>query len=125
MNNKGFSLIELIVVISLIAIVVIVVVKFSGNTVSLNEEEAYKIMKNSIINATDKYLLECESGLLECNHSWNNNKTTISVTSLIEAGYFKTVIDPTNNEDISKCLVIEVAKVNEDYKYKLNDEKCK
>jgi len=125
MNNKGFSLVELIIVISLIAIVVIVVVKNSSNTVSLSEEEAYKIMQNTIINATDKYLLECDGGLLECNQEWTNNKTSINVSSLIDAGYFKTVINPIDNKDISNCLTVEVTKDNEDYKYKLNDKNCK
>lgn len=125
MNNKGFSLVELLITISLIALVAIIVAKVSGNTLSLTENEAYKILKNNIINITDKYIIECETNLLECSYTWNDNKTSINADELIKAGYFDNIIDPRNNKDISKCLVIEIEKENENYKYKINDKNCK
>lgn len=125
MNNKGFSLVELLVVISLIAIVLIAIVKFSGNTLSLSENEAYKIMKNSVINASDKYILECESGILECSYKWQDDKTSFKASDLVSAGYFDKLLDPRDEKDLANCLVIEVTRAGNDYKYQVNDEKCK
>lgn len=125
MNNKGFSLIELIITISLIALVSIIVVNLGKNTLSLTEEEAYKILQTNIINATDKYILECENKIIECPNEWNNNKMSIDAINLIEAGYFDTLISPITNKDISNCLVIEVKLDNNEYKYKMNDKNCK
>lgn len=125
MNNKGFSLIELIIVISLIAVVSIIIVNLGKSTLSLTEEEAYKIIQTNIINATGKYILECENKLIECSYKWNDNKTSIKASNLIEAGYFDTIINPINNKDISDCLVIEIELDNEKYKYKINDKDCK
>lgn len=125
MNNKGFSLIELLITISLIALVAIIVVKVSGNTLSLTENEAYKILKNNVINTTDKYIIECESNILKCSYTWNDNKTSINADELIKAGYFDNIIDPRNDKDISNCLIIEIEKENEVNKYKINDKNCK
>lgn len=125
MNNKGFSLVELLITISLIALVAIVVVKVSSNTLSLTENEAYKILKNNVITAADKYIIECDSNLLECFHTWNDNKTSINANELIKAGYFDNIIDPRNDKDISNCLIIEIEKENEVNKYKINDKNCK
>lgn len=125
MNNKGFSLVELLITISLIALVAIVVVKVSSNTLSLTENEAYKILKNNVINTADKYIIECETNLLQCSYTWNDNKTSINANELIKAGYFDNIIDPRNDKDISNCLVIEIEKENENYKYKINDKNCK
>lgn len=125
MNNKGFSLVELLVVLSLIAIIIVIVLKVSSNTLSLSDKEAYEITKSNIIKATDKYLLECENNILECNYTWNNNKTTFKANNLIEAGYFNNLINPINNKDLKDCLIINVENVNNEYKITLNDNNCK
>ncbi len=124
MNNKGFSLIELIVVISLIALVLIIIVKISGNTLSLSDSKADEITYDNIVKATKQYLLECENDLLPCNYVWKNNQTSFSANDLIEAGYFKSLTN-SQNKDISNCLIINATKENNDYKIELDDQKCK
>lgn len=124
MNNKGFTLIELLAVISIIALILIIIIVVSGNTLSISNEEAYKITKKGIIKAADKYMLECDNGLIDCNLDWNNNKTDIRVYQLIDAGYFNELINPLNNKDLKDCLVIEVEKINDNYQYNINDNDC-
>lgn len=125
MNNKGFSLVELLVVLSLIAIIIVIVLKVSSNTLSLSDNEAYELTKSNIIKATNSYLLECENNILECNYTWNDNKTTFKANNLIEAGYFNNLINPINNEDLKDCLIISVENINNEYKITLNDNNCK
>lgn len=124
MNNKGFTLIELLAVISIIALILIIIIVVSGNTLSVSNEEAYKITKKGIIKATDKYILECDNDLIYCDLDWNNNKTVVMAYQLIEVGYFKEIINPLNNKDLKDCLFIEVEKVNDNYKYNINDNDC-
>ncbi len=124
MNRYGFSLVELIVVITLIAIVVILVLNFSGNTLSITEEYVDSITYDNVVKASKNYVLECESNLLECNYIWNDKKTSFSAIYLVDAGYFKEIKN-NQNQDISNCLIINVDKSNNSYKINLDDSNCK
>lgn len=124
MNNKGFSLIEVIAVIAIIALVFIVVIRVSGNTMSINNEEAYKLTKKSIIEACDKYILECNNNIIDCDLVWFNNKTNIMASDLINAGYFKDLINPINGNKLDNCLYVEVMRINNNYSYKINENDC-
>ena len=122
MNNKGFTLIEVLMTLTIIALIMIVILTNSGITLSLSNEKAYELTKTNIITATKKYMLECENNLIECPISKNKNKTQIKAKELIKAGYFKELINPINNKDLSNCLIIEIDKKNN---YKINDKNCK
>lgn len=122
MNNKGFTLIEVLMTLTIIALIMIVILTNSGITLSLSNEKAYELTKTNIITVTKKYILECENNLIECPISKNKNKTQIKAKELIKAGYFKELINPINNKDLSNCLIIEIDKKNN---YKINDKNCK
>lgn len=122
MNNKGFTLIEVLMTLTIVALIMIIVLTNIGSTLSLSNEKAYELTKSNIINATKKYMLECDNNLIECNIKRNKNKTEITAKNLIKAGYFKELVNPINNHDLSNCLIIEIDKNNN---YKINDKKCK
>ena len=124
MNNKGFTLVELLTIIVLITIVSIVIIVTIGNTLSLSGEEAYKITKDNIIKSTKQYIQECNNDMIECNLTWNNNQTIIKASDLIEAGYFKEIVNPINNKKLDNCLTVEVEENNYDYNYTINDNNC-
>ena len=125
MNNKGFTLIEVLTVLVLITVVFVIIISTMGNTLSINSEEAYKMTKKNIIEASKKYILECNNYIIDCNLDWNDNKTTIKAINLIETGYFKEIINPINNKKLDNCLTIEVEENNDEYKYTINDTDCK
>ena len=124
MNNKGFTLIEVICTLTIIALIAMIVAANSGSTLSLSNEEAYNLTKKNIISATNTYIIECQNDILDCNIDWNSNTNIIKAKDLIEAGYFKEITNPINNKDISNCLTIEVTKINNNYNYNINDSKC-
>lgn len=125
MNNKGFTLIEVLLTITILSLILIMIISISGNTLSISNEEAYNITKKNIINATDKYIYECENNINDnCKIIWHNNKTVVKAKDLIEAGYFQKLTNPINNINLSECLTIEVQK-NDNNKYNINDYNCK
>lgn len=112
LNNKGFSLIEVVASLAIISFVFILVVSISTNTFSINKNKAYELMKNNIIKASKNYISECENGILKCNLAWSENKTELDINDLKESGYFKNLISPIDGKDVSDCLNIEVSKSN-------------
>ena len=111
-NNRGFTLIEVLASLIIISLITILVLRFSGNTLSISKNEAYKIMKNNIYKASNNYVKECEAGVLSCNLEWNNNTTEFYVENLKNGGYFKNFVSPIDGKDIGKCIIIHASKDN-------------
>ena len=112
MNNKGFTLIELIATLLIIAITSIIIVSFAGNTLSISKEKAYELMKNNIMSASYDYINECDNKILTCHYKWENNKTSFLAIALKESGYIKSLNSPIDDNDLSYCLVINATKLN-------------
>ena len=110
MNNKGFTLVETLAVIVIISIVTIIAAHSFGKTLSINKEEAYKIMKTNIIKTSETYIKECISGTIPCDFSKKKNNV-FPAKVLKENGYFKDLNSPIDGKDLSNCLVIEI-KIN-------------
>ena len=129
MNNKGFTLVELLVSLTIVAIITIIVTFSIGSTLSISKDNSYEILKKNIINMANVYVMECESNSINCDEDyvWQNNKTSFLANKLLQKGYFKPeeLINPINEKDISDCLLINVS-VNENkvYTLSINDSQC-
>lgn len=133
MNNKGFSLIELLLSIAILSILMITFMIVINNTFSYTDEQAYESLKKSIINQVNIYILECDNGIIECknDYTWseveNNKETSFNLNTMRGYSYFteNEYINPITNEDIGECLVINVVK-NEfsSLEVSLNDSEC-
>lgn len=111
MNNKGFTLIEVLSVLVLVSIVLAVVTMTVGTTMSASKEEAYKLMKNNIVSAGYNYINECNLGTIDCDFSFeDNNKFSASV--LRNTGFFKNLDSPIDGKDLGTCLVLDASKSN-------------
>ncbi len=111
MNNKGFTLLEVLAVLVIISLITIFVLNQISSTFSVSKEETYKIMKNNIVSASYDYIKECTAGLIDCNFSFeHNNRFTARV--LKENGYFKTMESPIDNKELGDCLILEATKDN-------------
>ena len=111
MNNRGFTLIEVISTFVIISLILIVVTRSFSYTVSLNKEESYKIMKNNIISASYNYINECTAGTISCDFSFNE-RFSFSAKVLKEKGYFKNLNSPIDGKNLEDRLIIEVKKEN-------------
>ena len=120
-DNRGFTMIEVLAAIVVIALISIIISRFIGSTLTLSQNEAYDVMKNNIISASEDYLRECNSGILDCNITWNNNKTNFLAIELKNSGYFKNLKSPIDGKDLSNCLNIEAKKENGTIKINLID----
>lgn len=106
MNNKGFTLIEILVALGIISLATIVTLNQISTTLSISKNETYQIMKNNIVSASYDYIKECNAGLIDCNFSfYNNNRFAARV--LKESGYFKSMESPIDNKDLGDCLILE------------------
>lgn len=111
MNNKGFTLIEVLGVLVILTIVAFVVLNSVHSTLSVGKEESYKLMKNSILTAGYDYIEECQQGLITCDFSFEED-SRFSAGVLKEQGYFTNMESPIDGKDISQCLIMDAKKEN-------------
>lgn len=122
MNNKGFTLIEVLAGLVIISIVLIVVSKQIGKTLSVTKNESYTLMKNNIIKASEVYLKECMAQENKCSFEWEENKITFNAYVLKEYGYYTNFKSPIDNKELDNCLTIIATKNNGVIQSKLKDE---
>ena len=121
MNNKGFTLIEVLVTLVVISTVLIIVTKYIGNTLSITKNESYKLMKHSITTAAKDYINECNSNIINCNLKWENNVVIFKASVLKKTGYFKNLNSPIDNKNLEDCIEIIATKKNGIITTKIND----
>lgn len=111
MNRKGFTIVELLAVVVIVSLISIIVVNNVKSSMSLSQEEAYRIMKNNLITASYSYIEECRQGIISCTGVDYNY--SFSANELIKNGYFDNIISPFDNKDLSYCLILKVKKEDE------------
>ena len=112
LNNKGFSLVEVLVSLVVISLVSIIVINYSVDTFSIGKNEAYEMMKKNIYKASESYIRECDNNLLDCNLEWVNNKVEFRALVLKNSGYFDNLVSPIDGKDVGSCLLVRAIKNN-------------
>ena len=121
MNNKGFTLIEVLTVLVIISLLTFFVISQIGSTMSITKEETYKIMKENIISAGEDFIKECNSQIIECNLTWTNSQTTFSASILESYGYYEDLSSPIDEKYLGECLIITATKENGNFNLNLTD----
>lgn len=111
MNNKGFTLIEVLAVLVLVSVVTIAVVANISSSMSLGRNEAYRLMKNNVISAGYNYINECTQGMIKCDFSFDKNNT-FKAKVLEESGYFNDFNSPIDGAYLGDCLSLSAKKEN-------------
>ena len=112
-NKKGFTLVELLVVIALVAAITAVAIVGINAIMDSQKKSQLESVKQEIVTAgkqyfsTNKYFLE---GLKDGEVGY------VSVGTLINNNYLSKVINPISKEPINNCSIVEVSS-NGDYKY--------
>ena len=122
MNNKGFTLIEVLVSVFIIGIIGVVVINYAGSTLSISKSEAYKIMKDNIVSAGYDYLSECNASTISCNLEWVDNKSIFSLVELKNTGYFSDLKSPVDGEDLGNCINLVVTRESGNINIELVDD---
>ena len=108
MNNKGYSVPEMLIVIGILAIITIVVLITTSNSFKDNDELLYQEKTNLIIHQSELYAkslptLETEGHLI------------ITVSDIVKNGYYVAdddegnVIDPRNNKATLNGMKIKLS----------------
>ena len=81
-NNKGFTLTEVLTTLVIISVALFVILKQVGSTLSISKNESYKLMKDNIISSARDYINECNNKIIDCNLKWNDNELTFKAATL-------------------------------------------
>lgn len=115
MKNKGFTLIELIITITLIAIISVTVGVSVSNMLSNQKEKDAEDMKATIENAACVYV-EVENEGTTCPD--DPSKNCVSLDELIKSGLLDNDLNnPLTNEDLDINSMVKISWEN-------NEKKC-
>ena len=123
MNKKGFTLIEVLAVITILSIIGVIIVIKVGESVNTAKNTLSETQIKNIITATKKYVTENPDLLPDMVEG---SDALISINELIENGIIENenVIDPKTKEKINGCVEITYNEDNNQYEYKYDPEDC-
>ena len=121
-NNKGFTLVELLAVISILAVILIIATMSTSGTLRRSSKNISKIQIKEIEDAAEIYYLkegmndELEREELE---------DCVNLSYLLEKGYLDntTVIDAVSKKEMKGSVLITYSSNN--YVYKYQNDACK
>ena len=106
MNNKGFTIIEIITTLVIISLLTIISSNIINASLASSKEEAYEMLKQSITTASLSYINECNAKTIECDFSYTSNNTFYA-EKLKEYGYFKDLKSPIDGTYLGDCILIK------------------
>lgn len=112
MNNKGFTLVELIAVFALLMLIFLLISPAIKKVVSGSQDTVYQSQVNTILTAAYNWSLNNPSKLPELN-----NKIYVTLGELEYYDYLESTIkNPETNEDFEDYFVISITNVGSEYK---------
>lgn len=117
MNNKGFTLVEVLAVLVLLGAVMTISVYSVVDYLSTSKEKSIDVFKENIKSGMINYYNECKylsTGVGVCEDAnFTNNNYTLSTTigDLVKHGFLDSntssygIKDPVTEEDISRCNI--------------------
>lgn len=111
LNNKGFTLIELIITIALLSVISIISFVSINEVIEKNKIENCENLKKSIISAAKDYVSDNRYNFLD------SNDKNIDVDDLIGGSYLNgKIVNPFNNEEINNADNVKITiELNDDY----------
>ena len=108
MDNKGFTLVELLAIIVLLSIVMGIAGYSVIHIVEKSKDKDYQLLIENINNAVELYYQECK-------FVNNNCVSQLTLGELVQLGFLKgnetksdnsyTIVNPYDNENISNCII--------------------
>lgn len=115
MNNKGFTLIELIVTIALLAIILTISFVSITAVINSNKEEQCNNLVNSIKSASEEYVSDNRYNS-EFIKSVRNKIITIYGSVLVNNNYLNgSIVNPFNNKEIDASSIKLTITLSNDY----------
>lgn len=111
-NNRGFTLVELIAVITLLSAIILVTVPVIINTIKKNDNKLGENFENSLKQAAEFYVERNRDNFPDLDNIGGNIE--IPTEDLVKAGYLKQDLEnPIDNSSVLKYkVIIEVGNDN-------------
>ena len=123
MNNKGFTIIELIASIIILSLVLGIGSYSVISIIRTSKQKNYESLISNIKDAVETYVIECKFASEEDDDTIDCNMEQIPLGKLVEYGYLSgngkngddvyTLVNPMDNTSIADCLI--------GYNYDYND----
>lgn len=111
-NNRGFTLVELIAVMTLLAAIILVTVPVIINTIKKNDDKLGENFEKSLKQATELYVERNRDVFPDLNNI--GGTAEVSTDTLIEEGYLKQDLEnPIDNSSVLNYkIIVEVGNDN-------------
>jgi len=125
-NNKGFTLIEMIIVVAILAILVIILIPNILGLINKNKEQSCNNIVESIEKAASIYVSDNK---YELGINCTNNTKEIELKTLIDNKLVSSpIINPMTDEDISDdpniYVLVTYDCINKTFAYQVNGIFC-
>lgn len=142
LNNKGFTLIEVLAVIVILSILMAIMVPSVGNIMKKNKEDNYQNLKDSIISAAKIYISDNRYQITVGSCTPQNAKVDVlsindqalsssklPINFLVDAGNLKTtsdgkIVNPKDKKSLnlnSSYVVVKYQCDKKEYEYQLKE----
>lgn len=118
MNKKGFTIVELLVTITLLAIISTIAAISITSFINKNKENNYEILKNTILEASKEYVTD---------NRYGNIDSSITAQYLLDNHYITSgLTDPKTGKNIDlSSVIITITYQNKNYTYEIKQEDWK
>lgn len=147
-NNKGFTLVEILAVIAILGILATITIPTVGTLIETNKENSMDNLKKSIISAAkiyisdNRYKIKLANNSCETDNTRNistiNDRSTmfidensgkLKIQTLVDAGNLTTnkdekILNPIDNKELnleSSYIIVKYDCTTKDYNYQLDD----
>ena len=116
MKNKGFTLAELLGVITILAIIALITTVTITNSMKNSKEKLYDIQIDNIIMGAKTWASSNVFSLPENEGEY----ITITLSQLKQSGFVEdNITNPLNNESFDDSMQIMITKIGNTYKYEI------
>lgn len=117
MNNKGFTLIELMATIAIMALVSILAYPSIRNALSSNKASSCKYYEKSLVIAAKSYIQKESPDIVEGNGGSFPTNFNITMQTLIDTGYIEPYNDKSTKIQGMPNIAIKYNNINYTYTY--------
>ena len=111
MNNKGFTLVELLMIIALLAIVILIAGPYIAEALDNSKKKSYDILLSNIKTSSITYFQECKYNGSVIGCQVIDNKLEVSLQELMDNGYLEGSTE-CNDTDCENVVKNPIDKVN-------------
>lgn len=115
MKKNGFTLVELLTVMTLLSILALMVYPAIDDYINNSKSKAYNTQIQNIISSTKNWAADNTTRLPDDGGTY-----TLTLKDLIDGNYIEDVVDPTTKENFPNTTQITIKNNNGDFEYKVN-----